>query len=200
MFFTHKGAGGWHSDLDITDTQWHFIAVTLDHQTLKFYIDGKPAGQAAMGYSIDSQGSLYCLGGTLDDPGSTFLGSLAETLVFNRPLGPAEIAELYNQMRGADRDGLLFAQVRGAERYGKLAGLVAGYHFGEGQGIAVADFSGHGNNATLHGGVAWVPGARGDRAGGAGRSVRIAKAWGGYLALSERERFEFQPAFERELR
>ncbi len=145
VFFTHKGAGGGHSDLEIADTQWHFIAVTLDRQTLNFYIDGKPAGRAPLGYSIDSQGSLYCLGGTLDDPGSTLLGSLAETLIFNRLLDPAEIAELYRQ----SRDG---------QNIGKMAGLIAGYHFDEGQGTTIADFSGRGNHGTLHGGVTRVAG------------------------------------------
>ena len=146
VFVTHKGTDVWHSDLGIADTQWHFIAVTLDFQTLNFYIDGKPAGRAdIMGYSIDSQGSLYCLGGTLDDPSSTLLGSLAETMIFNRPLDPAEIAELYKQ----SRDG---------QNIGKMAGLIAGYHFGEGQGTTIADFSGHGNDATLHGGATRVPG------------------------------------------
>ena len=45
---------------------------------------------------------------------------LRGTLIFNRPLGPAEIAKLYNQGRDA----------QGA---GKMAGLVAGHHFNEGR-------------------------------------------------------------------
>ncbi len=142
LWFTHHGAGGWHSDGKIADTQWHFVAVTLDQHVLNFYVDGKPSGRESMPYTINSGGGGYFLGGTPNDRDCSLQGSLAETLVFNRPLGPAEIAELYNQTRGA-------------ERVGKMAGLVAGYRLDEGRGTTVADFSGHGNDGTLHGGVTW---------------------------------------------
>ncbi len=148
VWFTLRGANCWHSDLEIADTQWHFVAVTLDRQLASFYIDGKPAGRAAMGYTINSGGSRYCLGGTLDDPDCSFQGSLEETLVFNRPLDPSEIAPLYNRGRS----------LQGA---GKMDGLVAGYRFDEGRGTTVADFSGHGNTGTLHGGVKWIPATQG---------------------------------------
>ena len=151
LWFTHHGAGGWHSDAKIADTQWHFVAVTLDQHVLNFYIDGKPSGRDSMPYTIDSGGGGYFLGGTPNDRDCSLQGCLAETLVFNRPLGPAEIAELYNQTRGA-------------ERVGKMEGLVAGYHFDEGHGTTVADFSGHGNDGTLHGGVERVSGAAGPHA------------------------------------
>ena len=142
LWFTHHGAGGWHSDAKIADTQWHFVAVTLDQHVLNFYIDGKPSGRDSMPYAIDSGGGGYFLGGTPNDRDCSLQGCLAETLVFNRPLRPAEIAELYNQTRGA-------------ERVGKMAGLVAGYRLDEGRGTTVRDFSGHGNDGTLHGGVTW---------------------------------------------
>jgi hypothetical protein len=65
--------------VEIADTQWHFVAVTLDHQLLNFYVDGKPAGHAAMGYTINSGGS-YCLGGVLNNADTSLLGSLDESL------------------------------------------------------------------------------------------------------------------------
>ena len=68
-----------------------------------------------------------------------FNGSLSEVRIYDRALSPAEIAVLHgNPQRATNR------------------GLVAGYHFDEGQGTTVADFSGHGNNGKLHGGVSWA--------------------------------------------
>ncbi len=148
VWFTHRGAGGWHSDVEIADRQWHFVAVTLDGNSLKFYVDGKPAGNTSMGYTIDSGGSGYCLGGATESPGEpcrSLQGCLEETLVFNKPLNPAEIARLY--IRGRHAHGV-----------GSMDGLIAGYHFDEGAGTTAADFSGHGNTGTLKGGVTWVPG------------------------------------------
>jgi len=148
VWFTHRGMGGWHSDAEIADSRWHFVAVTLDDNSLSFYVDGKAAGNAAMGYTIDSGGSGYFLGGATEFPGESchsLQGCLAETLVFNKPLNPAEIARLYN--RG-----------HGTQRIGRMDGMIAGYHFDEGGGTTAADFSGHGNTGTLKGGVTWVLG------------------------------------------
>ena len=145
VWFTHRGMGGWHSDAEVADRQWHFVAVTLDGNSLSFYVDGKAAGNATMGYKIDSGRGGYCLGGATEYPGESchsLQGCLAETLVFNKPLNPAEITRLYNR----------------GQRIGKMDGLIAGYHFDEGGGTTAADFSGHGNAGTLQGGVTWVPG------------------------------------------
>ena len=140
VWFTLRGANCWHSDAEIADTQWHFVAVTLDNNIVNFYIDGKPAGRAAMAYAINSGSGGYCLGGTLNDPRLNFMGCLGNTLIFDRPLGASEIAKLYGRTSGA----------QGA---GKMAGLVAGYHLDEGRGTTAHDFSGHGNDGTLKGGV-----------------------------------------------
>ena len=73
-----------------------------------------------------------------------------ELLVYNRALSPAEVLGLYNRGKGTYADA-------------KARGLVAGYHFDEGRGTTVHDFSGHGNDGTLHGGVSWGS-VRGDSA------------------------------------
>ncbi len=39
-----------------------------------------------------------------------------------------------------------------------MEGLVAGYHFDDGGGTMVRDFSGHGHDGMLHGNLSWVPG------------------------------------------
>ena len=124
----------------MTDTRWHFVAVTLEDHVLRFYLDGEPAGNASMPYTIKSS-SDYGLGGVADDAIDTLRGCLAETLIFDRALGSVEIAQFFRRGRGLGpfRD--------------LLDGLVAGYCFDEGQGTTANDFSGHGRDGTLHGGV-----------------------------------------------
>jgi len=101
-------------------------------------------GKASMPFTLDNGGGDYWLGGTTTSdftPDTGLRGCLAETLVFDRALAPEEIAKLYRRGRGLHR--------------AMLGGLVAGYHFDESRGTTVADFSGHGNTGTLHGGVRW---------------------------------------------
>jgi hypothetical protein len=147
LWFTYRGHNCWSSDAAVADTGWHFVAVTLEDHKLHFYIDGKPAGAAAMSATLDSRGGEYWLGGVTprdSNPGDGLRGCLAETWIFDRALASDEIARLYLKSRGPHHD--------------VLQGLVAGYHFGEGRGTTASDFSDHGRNGTLHGGVEWVRG------------------------------------------
>ncbi len=79
--------------------------------------------------------------------GCFFKGCLDELLVFDRALTEDEVRTLYGSGQGY---------------YGTIAtapcatGLIAGYHFDEGQGTTVTDFSGNGHTGTLHGTVAWA--------------------------------------------
>ncbi|MGA2033327.1 MAG: LamG-like jellyroll fold domain-containing protein [Thermoguttaceae bacterium] len=75
------------------------------------------------------------------DYDQSFNGSLREVRIYNRALSPKEIAVLHaNPALATNR------------------GLVAGYHLDEGFGEIVHDFSGHGNDGTLHGKVKWLAG------------------------------------------
>ena len=144
MWFTVNGIEGGHSDAVVGDTQWHFVAVTLKERVVRFYIDGKPSGQAVMHNALASHGN-YGLGGAAAniETDTGLRGSLAESLIFDRALDPEEIAKLYRRGRGPHR--------------AMLEGLVAGYYFDEGRGTAAHDFSDHGRDGTLHGGARWVP-------------------------------------------
>ncbi len=145
LWFTDRGHNCGSSDEAVADTQWHFVAVTLEDRLLHFYVDGKPAGKATMPNELAGQGGDYWLGGVT--PGDTtphdgLRGCLAETLILNRALDSDEIASLYH--RGRSPHGAM------------IDGLIAGYHFDEGHGTTVNDFSDHGRNGTLHGGVKWL--------------------------------------------
>ncbi len=58
--------------------------------------------------------------------------------VFNRAITFADVSKFY--AGGAGNHGAV-----------GVGGLIAGYHFDEGRGTTVADFSGHGNTGTLLG-------------------------------------------------
>jgi hypothetical protein len=76
-----------------------------------------------------------------------FIGSLSELLVYNTVLSAGDVEVLYGGRQRKSDDS-----------YPRRDNLVAGYHLDEGPGMTVADFSGHGNAGTLHGGVTWVSG------------------------------------------
>jgi hypothetical protein len=78
-----------------------------------------------------------------------FKGDMAQFAVFTTALSPQDISRLYKSGLDNRRD-LAWAGERG---------LVIGYHFDEGRGTTLADFSDHGNTGTLHGNVSWVSGA-----------------------------------------
>jgi len=71
-------------------------------------------------------------------------GSLDEIRIYNRVLGPAEIAAHYNGGQGT---------------YGQPEpGLLGGWHFDEGTGTVAQDYSGNGHHGTLVNGPQWVDG------------------------------------------
>ena len=154
-------AGPW-----IPDTNWHHVAAVVpEHCThmnqVLVYLDGERmattnhivvgTGPATTARWVRTDGSARfdTAGGPLKiggiptvDYAYAFNGSLSEVRIYDCSLSPAEIAVLHdNPQRATNR------------------GLVAGYHFDEGHGTTVADFSGRGNNGTLHGGVKWLRGA-----------------------------------------
>ncbi len=141
--FTNRGYSGWSSTTPVTTSDWYFVAVTLSSSTLSFYVDGQLAGSAPGNYS--GSGGDYYLGGTPGDACSLD-GALDETLVFDTALSPAEISQLYNGGNGT-------------YGVGSLTGLVAGYHYDEGSGGVVHDFSGNGNDGKIVGpGISWGSG------------------------------------------
>ena len=81
-------------------------------------------------------------------PGSFFEGTIDEVRIYNRALGPTEVAELY---------------AAGAVLHNppNNLGLVGYWSFNEGTSTVATDFSGNGNHGTLSGDTNWVNGKRG---------------------------------------
>ncbi|HEX5218115.1 MAG TPA: LamG-like jellyroll fold domain-containing protein [Verrucomicrobiae bacterium] len=94
----------------ITDTNFHHLAVTKSGSTVIFYVDGVPYLAPAYdpGFSFSTVAAIGARGDTLDH---SFLGSIDELAVYNRPLSAAEIASIYNAgSLGKCRPSLSFVQ------------------------------------------------------------------------------------------
>ncbi len=125
--------------------EWNHVVVTRRGDTYTMWMNGARAGSEVSPADISDADNTnpFLVGGLMHDSGveDVFKGSLGEVRIYNRALSQAEIAVLYaNPARATNR------------------GLAAGYHFDEGRGTTIADFSGHGNTGTLHGGVTWTHG------------------------------------------
>jgi hypothetical protein len=131
------------SKADFPFNQWVDVTITYADNTLSYYRNGTPIGSVAATFQ-DSQGTDFRLGSGYNN--SQFLdGFMDEVMFFDHAISGSDARTLYNGGTGV---------------YGNagISGLLAGYHFDEGSGTSVADFSGYGNNGTLHGGVTWVAG------------------------------------------
>ena len=75
-------------------TRWHHVVIVYDGASGRMYVDGvKAADQPCMQIMGYVPGNPLLLGGGFGNPG--FLGALADFVIWNRPLAPAEAARLY---------------------------------------------------------------------------------------------------------
>ncbi len=120
----------------ITDTQWHHVAVTKAGPDVRFYIDGAAAGSAGYDrtFTFGTPFAIGSLGVTIGQ-NYTFLGSIDELGLYNRPLSAAEIASIHQA--GAAGKCLVPAAPQCATA---PAGLVAWY---PGEGTAADGLGSH---------------------------------------------------------
>lgn len=93
LTFGEVGVSEQPSTLLITDTDWHFVAVTYDGTDLKFYVDGSTNTQSWAGRTF-SASTVYGIGSRAGVGVSK--GLIDEVAVWNKVLSPSEIIELYN--------------------------------------------------------------------------------------------------------
>ena len=84
-------------------------------------------------------------------------------LVYDTVLSAGDVEVLYGGRAPSTR-----GRRTSGDAYPRRDNLVAGYRFDEGKGTTIRDFSGHGNDGTLHGGLTWVSGRGGAAAAHAG--------------------------------
>ena len=121
--------------VSVCDGRWHHLAVTRADGALQFYLDGKNVGSGEDRCNHNDNNPIHI--GMDGGPGDwNFAGELAEVHLYGRALSSTEIAAEWNNGRGFTR------AVAGG-------GLIAGYHFDEGQGSVAKDFSGNHHDGKL---------------------------------------------------
>ena len=163
VFFVRDGrlcvdigwVGAVASNRSVNDGQWHLVAATKAVQTLRFYVDGEPAGGGDLAFDRDPQGFVVKVGYCSDNfPDAGFHGELDEVRVFRGALSPADVKACLT---------------RSAPEGAALLGHWAGENSG-------ADASGSGNDATRLVKVAYGEGK-------VGRALRFSGD-GGHLAVT----------------
>ena len=142
---------------------WHDLIYTSAAGSGRYdlYIDGKPQHMHVYSFGGDTDffyadvmrgGDDLQIGAKSDSHAAHsgfFHGAMRNLIIFDQALSPDWVAALDAARRG----GVDVA------RNPWVASFVAGYHMDEGQGTTLADFSGHGHDGTLHGGLKWTWGA-----------------------------------------
>ncbi|MFI1004293.1 LamG-like jellyroll fold domain-containing protein [Streptomyces galbus] len=134
---THEGAPAplLSTETVPTDTYTH-LAATFDGTTAKLYVNGRPAGSAALPFT-PATGVDTLIG--KDDAGDHFEGDLDELRIWNRVRSETELTD--------DMSHRLI---------GNEPGLVAYYRFDEGAGATVYDQTDNALHGTLSADVQWT--------------------------------------------
>ena len=127
----------------VADGVWHHIVAIREGCELLIYVDGELDASRSLAGTNHNLGFL-AIGQKGDGPGYMAC-MLDEMRVYSRALSEAEILDHYN---GGD----------GIKGEADDVGLVAGWHFDEGQGIVTADYTGNFKTGVLRNGATWGPG------------------------------------------
>ncbi|MBM3499857.1 MAG: hypothetical protein FJX74_14445, partial [Armatimonadetes bacterium] len=104
--WTTAGANTHDGTVPVNDGRWHHVAQVVDSRTIALYVDGRLDLSAPLQGELGVSGAPLCLGSrTADDGTWRFRGLLDEVCVFDRALGPAELATLYERGREAAAAG-----------------------------------------------------------------------------------------------
>ena len=145
LAFTQIGVNNIISNLAITDTNWHHIAVSISDSQAVFYLDG--VAGTPINYSstfvLTTSAAIGARGDT--DARNAFFGFVDELAIYNRVLSASEIAAIFNSGTA-----------------GKCKPIATNVPDGQvlwlaGDGDAL-DSSGNGNNATLQNGASYSVG------------------------------------------
>ena len=119
--------------------EWHFVAVTWDGETIKFYLDGEPDGSTEFTGTLQPNDESLYIG--VDFPGGDeyWKGYIDEVRIWNKALKQTHI---HAAMNGSATP---------------IASALVGYwRFDEGKGTIAKDRSKYKNNGELIGGATWV--------------------------------------------
>lgn len=89
-------------DTEMADGNWHHVGVTLANGTaVKFYVDGKPAGEANLPRAASSlpEQSVFRIGLTNGDAKPRFTGLIDDVMCYDRAFTPEQVKKLYDRLR-----------------------------------------------------------------------------------------------------
>ena len=95
--FCDQGHACRNSNTNITDSNWHYLALTKDGSSWKWYLDGRPDGTSSWAWINDIVTTDWSIGGRLITGSLTpFYGNIDEVAVWNRALTDSEVQTLWN--------------------------------------------------------------------------------------------------------
>ena len=141
LFYCAGCASPKSQPVSIRDNEWHHLLVTRSGGLLMFYLDGKDVG-SGQDECTHYDNNPIRIGMDGDGNSWHFEGEISEVHIYRRGLNQDEVAEEWNNGAG------LTEAVSGG-------GLIAGYHFDEGQGSVAKDFSGNHHDGILINSPEW---------------------------------------------
>lgn len=95
-----KTSAGYHaSNATLNINEWYHVALTIDDNGFKTYINGVLDNTVSTGGSVSVSGADAAIGSEHNGTGRFFNGKIDEVRVYNRALSAAEIKQLYNMGR-----------------------------------------------------------------------------------------------------
>ena len=141
LFYCAGCASPKSQPVSIRDNAWHHLLITRSGSRMLFYLDGKNVGSGETRCNHYDDNPIR-LGMDGDGDSWHYAGEISEVHFYARALGHAEVEEEWNNGQG------LSGPVAGG-------GLIAGYHFDEGQGGTAKDFSGNHHDGMLVNSPEW---------------------------------------------
>ncbi|MBL8879699.1 MAG: hypothetical protein JNG88_11320 [Phycisphaerales bacterium] len=97
--FYRSGGVSADATVDVPHGQWTHVAVTYDGSTVRFYIDGQPAGVSTLSNAGANRTRELRIGSDVNG-GYYFYGQIDEVRLWNRVRTPSQIANnIYNEVR-----------------------------------------------------------------------------------------------------
>lgn len=140
-----------YSHVQIPTGEWHMLTVIWDSDVYDWwmYVDGQYCTGMQKDFLVAPQASTsQIILGSFGDGTFEHNGRIDEFVLFNRALSAGEVSSLYSSGDG------LYGNVL---NYPFDSGLGAGYHFDEGSGTELVDFSLNNNDGVNVSGE-WVAG------------------------------------------
>ena len=118
---------------------WHYVTLTYDGSTLRFYLDGHPDGSHSLPGTLCTNDQPLNIGADFPGGNEFWHGAIDELRIWNIALTDSEVLDA----------------AAGNARL-QATNLVGYWHFNDGAGTTLTDYSGLGNHGTIMGGAVWL--------------------------------------------